>query len=51
MLENLNDLVDSIQDNVIFWRRHLHQNPEVSYQEEQTSQFIFNTLQSGPSFS
>jgi len=44
MIGNLNFLVDSIKDQVIFWRRHLHLNPEVSYQEEETSQFIYSTL-------
>jgi amidohydrolase len=46
MTDDLNNLVDSIEDQVIAWRRHLHQNPEVSYHEEKTSQFIYDTLQS-----
>ncbi|MHB1653148.1 MAG: M20 metallopeptidase family protein [Desulfitobacteriaceae bacterium] len=46
MIDNLNNLVDSIENQVIVWRRHLHQNPEVSYHEEKTSQFIYDTLQS-----
>lgn len=44
MLRKLNFLADSIKDQVIFWRRHLHQNPEISYHEEETSQFIYKTL-------
>ncbi|HET7479660.1 MAG TPA: M20 family metallopeptidase [Rubrobacteraceae bacterium] len=28
------------------WRRHLHRNPEVSFHEEKTSQFIYETLES-----
>ncbi|KUO76023.1 MAG: N-acyl-L-amino acid amidohydrolase [Desulfosporosinus sp. BRH_c37] len=44
MISNLNFLVNSIKDQVIFWRRHLHQNPEVSYHEGATSQFIYRTL-------
>jgi amidohydrolase len=44
MIGNLNFLVDSIKDQVILWRRHLHQNPEVSYHEGETSQFIYSTL-------
>jgi len=44
MISNLNLLIDSIKDQVILWRRHLHQNPEVSYHEGETSQFIYNTL-------
>ncbi|TGE36160.1 amidohydrolase [Desulfosporosinus fructosivorans] len=41
---NVNFLVASIKDQVISWRRHLHQNPELSYHEGDTSQFIYNTL-------
>ncbi len=44
MIGNLNFLVDLIKDQVISWRRHLHQNPEVSYHEGETSQFIYSTL-------
>jgi len=44
MIANLNLLVDSIKDQVISWRRHLHQNPELSYHEGETSQFIYSTL-------
>ena len=28
------------------WRRHLHQNPEIAYEEMQTSDFVTNKLQS-----
>lgn len=30
--------------DVISWRRHIHENPELSYQEYKTSDFIFNQL-------
>ena len=43
---NLNQLAKETKEQVIAWRRHLHQNPELSFQEEKTSQFIFDTLQS-----
>ena len=36
--------VDSIRETVISWRRHLHQHPELSFQEEHTSQWIHDTL-------
>ncbi|MEI4621952.1 amidohydrolase [Bacillus pfraonensis] len=32
------------EENIIKWRRHLHQFPELSFQEEKTSQFIYDTL-------
>lgn len=35
---------DSVRDQVIAWRRHLHRNPELSFHEERTSQFIADTL-------
>lgn len=44
MIGNVDFLVASITDQVISWRRHLHQNPELSYHEGETSQFIYNTL-------
>ena len=28
------------------WRRHLHQNPEIAYEEKQTSNFVANKLES-----
>jgi amidohydrolase len=43
---NLNQLAAETKEQVIAWRRHLHQNPELSFHEEKTSQFIFDTLQS-----
>src|ERR671932_2252866 len=42
------DLVDQVRQDVIRWRRHLHQNPEPSFQEEQTARFVAETLESFP---
>lgn len=39
-------LVEEINDEVIAWRRYLHTYPELSFEEEQTAQFIFEKLQS-----
>ncbi|HEY7898186.1 MAG TPA: amidohydrolase [Gemmatimonadaceae bacterium] len=36
--------VESVRDDVIGWRRHLHQYPERSFHEERTSQFVADTL-------
>lgn len=33
-------------EEVIGWRRHLHHNPELSFQEEETSRFVYETLDS-----
>src|SRR5919205_4510964 len=42
------DLVDQVRQDVIGWRRHLHQNPELSFEEEQTARFVAETLESFP---
>ena len=42
----LNNVVEQIKQEVIEWRRHLHQNPELSFQEQKTAQFIYDTLES-----
>jgi amidohydrolase len=39
-------LMDEIRPKVVEWRRYLHQHPELSFQEKETSQFIFDTLKS-----
>ncbi|QQE77123.1 M20 family metallopeptidase [Alicyclobacillus sp. SO9] len=46
MLEDLESRVESVKEEVIGWRRYLHENPELSFQEEKTSQFIYDTLKS-----
>jgi amidohydrolase len=33
-------------EEVIGWRRHLHRNPELSFEEEETSRFVYETLES-----
>jgi amidohydrolase len=35
---------ESVRDQVVAWRRHLHQHPELSFHEHETSQFIADTL-------
>ena len=37
---------DSVREAVIAWRRYLHQNPELSFHEERTAQFVAETLAS-----
>ncbi len=41
-----NETVESVRDDVIGWRRHLHQYPERSFHEVRTSQFVADTLAS-----
>ena len=40
------NLVENIEDEVVGWRRHLHRNPEISFHEEETSRFVYETLES-----
>ncbi|MFC0558390.1 M20 family metallopeptidase [Halalkalibacter alkalisediminis] len=42
--QTLDQAIESVKKEVIDWRRHFHQNPELSYQEEKTSQFVYETL-------
>lgn len=34
----------ALREQVIRWRRHLHQHPELSFNEEETAQFVHDTL-------
>ena len=45
----MNDWIEKIPaEKMIEWRRHLHQNPELSFKEFETSQFIYDTLSTFP---
>ncbi len=37
---------ESVRELVVGWRRHLHQHPELSFHEKNTSQFVADTLAS-----
>lgn len=43
-INNVQNLVNGVKDEVIRWRRYLHRNPEVSFHEEKTSDFVYQTL-------
>ena len=45
-LIDVNRTIESVQSDVIGWRRYLHMHPEISFQEEKTAQFVYETLQS-----
>lgn len=32
-------------EDLITWRRHIHANPELSFEEEKTSQYVVNVLE------
>ncbi|WP_462410115.1 amidohydrolase [Neobacillus sp. Marseille-QA0830] len=42
MKKRLMEMLDSRKDEMIQIRRHLHENPELSFKEENTSQYILN---------
>ncbi|WP_459503825.1 M20 family metallopeptidase [Bacillus sp. C1] len=46
-MDEIKELVLS-KKQLIEWRRHFHKYPELSFQEEKTSQFVFDTLQKIP---
>ncbi|MCP1122662.1 M20 family metallopeptidase [Bacillus sp. 3103sda1] len=41
----IHNLIEDTKDEVIRWRRYLHKYPELSFQEENTAQFVYETLQ------
>ncbi|WP_328702199.1 M20 family metallopeptidase [Alicyclobacillus suci] len=47
-LSNIRSLVQQIGGELVTWRRHLHQNPELSFEEAQTAQFVYDTLSTFP---
>ncbi len=45
---DLNKLASEVKDQVVAWRRHFHMNPEISFQEVDTSQYIYDTVSAFP---
>ncbi len=43
---NFDAFVDAVKDEVVGWRRRLHENPEVSFEERETARFVHETLES-----
>lgn len=41
-LERLESLLEQVKGDVVAWRRHFHQYPELSFEEENTSQFVYD---------
>jgi len=44
LYEEIDEQTDKIFDQVVDWRRHFHQNPELSNREEETAKFIADYL-------
>ena len=45
-MTNFSVEVEALENEMIAWRRHLHANPELSFQETETSNFIAQQLAS-----
>jgi len=41
-----NHSIETIKEEVIKWRRYLHQHPELSFHEVETAKFVYDTLSS-----
>jgi amidohydrolase len=46
LLEKIKSLSESYSHEVVEWRRHLHANPELSYEEFNTAKFVASKLRS-----
>jgi amidohydrolase len=45
---DINAAADQVEPRVIEWRRHIHQNPELSFQEVQTAEYVAEALRAMP---
>jgi amidohydrolase len=45
---NVDALADEVEPRVIAWRRHIHQYPELSYQEVKTAAYVAEALRAMP---
>jgi len=46
--QTLDAMADEVEARVIAWRRHIHQHPELSYEEVKTSAYIAEALRAIP---
>ena len=44
--QNIDNAVTQVKEKVIEWRRHIHQNPELSFKETKTSDYVAGILKS-----
>lgn len=48
MKSSTENLIRDVHDEVIRWRRHIHANPDLSFQEKPTADFIARELANLP---
>lgn len=46
LIDKIKSIAESLQPEVVQWRRHLHANPELSYDEFNTAKFVAEQLKS-----
>ena len=44
MLNEWHQEVEDVYDQMVAWRRHLHENPELSFEEENTARMVGDIL-------
>ena len=44
MVTQLENYISEVEDDVIGWRRHLHEHPELSFKEFNTANYIYDIL-------
>lgn len=47
-LPGMANLIEAVEPRVIQWRRHIHENAELSYQEEKTAAYVAAALRAMP---
>src|SRR5882672_8315598 len=46
--QTLDAMADEVEPRVIAWRRHIHQHPELSYEEVKTAAYVAEALRAIP---
>ena len=43
-MATIDDRIQGVVGEVVAWRRHLHRHPELGFQDEETSRFVWDKL-------
>ncbi|WP_392558678.1 amidohydrolase [Orbus mooreae] len=44
-MQTVNTLIESVKNEVIGWRRHIHQYPDLTFNEQKTANYIYEQLE------
>ncbi|EKG00627.1 aminoacylase, putative,N-acyl-L-amino acid amidohydrolase, putative [Trypanosoma cruzi] len=47
-MNNINVLISAVQPEVVQWRRHIHENPYLAYEEQPTADYVASVLTTMP---